>query len=192
MTSNLAFTGFPWLSSFVGESNAKDLMARWREPHRGFHTYKHLRSVLEAFSESEHAFILASFYHDAVYVPGRRDNEAESAKVLLTHTQGNEDRRIVELAHRIVLSTADFEHKTDPDEERFFLADCAVLLRHINHLMRYEKEIRLEFSGIPQSDYIAGRCSFLEKASLVYLLHFSDASAYERSYFDLSSGVHFG
>src|SRR5262245_29954004 len=69
------------LAAKVGE----DLLARWGESHRYYHTVSHLGVVLAvidehaSWAEDLDAVRLAAWYHDAVYDPHRVDNEEASA-----------------------------------------------------------------------------------------------------------------
>src|SRR5262245_45747395 len=69
------------LAARIGE----DLLARWSEPHRYYHTANHLRVVLAVVhehssrAEDPMAVRLAAWYHDAIYDPHRVDNEEASA-----------------------------------------------------------------------------------------------------------------
>ena len=65
--------------------DGEDLLARWSEPHRHYHTTDHLRVVLAvvddhaARADDPDAVRLAAWYHDAIYDPQRVDNEEASA-----------------------------------------------------------------------------------------------------------------
>src|SRR5689334_15382646 len=58
-----------------------DLLARWREPHRHYHTDEHLAFMLEIIdrhadlADDADAVRLAAWFHDAVYDPRAADNE---------------------------------------------------------------------------------------------------------------------
>src|SRR3954447_17771415 len=62
-----------------------DLIARWSEPQRHYHTADHLAAVLciidenAAVAADPDAVRLAAWFHDAVYNPQRLDNEEASA-----------------------------------------------------------------------------------------------------------------
>jgi len=64
----------------AAERVGKDLIARWNEPQRHYHTANHLAAVLEVIDEfadraaDADAVRLAAWYHDAVYDPRRMDN----------------------------------------------------------------------------------------------------------------------
>ncbi|HLV75083.1 MAG TPA: hypothetical protein VKY91_20080, partial [Vulgatibacteraceae bacterium] len=59
---------------------ADNLLARWREPQRRYHTVAHLTAVLDRVDElAEYAgdpdvVRLAAWFHDAVYLPDRSEN----------------------------------------------------------------------------------------------------------------------
>lgn len=167
------------ITKFISKNQFKEVLNRWAEPHRRFHTQAHLQSVIESISPQDVALILAAFYHDAVYEPGLPDNEAKSADLLRKHSQEFSAKSsdlaapvdhgaIIDKATRIILSTAEFHHKEDPDEETFFRADCQALLGNWEALLVYEEQIRSEFQSVPRDQYLSGRCAFLEKASEVF------------------------
>src|SRR6266545_4870561 len=57
-----------------------DLLARWSEPHRHYHTLDHLAAVLSIVYITG-PVALAAWFHDAVYDPRRDDNEEASARL---------------------------------------------------------------------------------------------------------------
>ena len=64
---------------------ADNLLARWSEPQRKYHTVAHLTAVLdhidvlEEHAEEPELVRLAAWFHDAVYRPDRSENEERSA-----------------------------------------------------------------------------------------------------------------
>ena len=62
-----------------------ELLDRWQEPHRHYHTIDHLAAVLSIVdaqadeADDPQAVRLAAWFHDAVYDPRRTDNEELSA-----------------------------------------------------------------------------------------------------------------
>src|SRR5205823_7634 len=66
---------------------ADNLLARWQEPQRRYHTLAHLTAVLdhvdvlEKYAADPDVVRLAAWFHDAVYFPDRSENEERSARL---------------------------------------------------------------------------------------------------------------
>jgi predicted metal-dependent HD superfamily phosphohydrolase len=64
-----------------------DLVARYREPHRAYHTLQHLEECFASFdgapglAERPGELLVGLWYHDAVYDTHASDNEAASARL---------------------------------------------------------------------------------------------------------------
>lgn len=70
----------------------EELLQRWSEPHRAYHTTQHLQEALDllctwcgggtrCIRHWPPALALALFFHDAIYDPQRADNEEASAQL---------------------------------------------------------------------------------------------------------------
>src|SRR3989442_12745478 len=74
-----------------GDSNLpyEDLVSRYAEAHRAYHTLAHIEHCLEEFEPARglardpSAIEMALWYHDAVYDPRAADNEEKSAALAL-------------------------------------------------------------------------------------------------------------
>ena len=153
------------LNKFLKPGSVEDIIGRWQEPHRAFHTLSHLQSILSAIEPNRAALVLAAFYHDAVYEPkpaSPKLNEQRSALLLLKHANASP---VVDKAAAIIRSTANFCHKSDPLEEEFFLLDCQVLMGDLVSLSGYEQQIHKEFSCFPLQEYAKRRSEFLLEAA---------------------------
>jgi pantetheine-phosphate adenylyltransferase len=171
MKSNLSI-----LEIYVGEKNINDVLTRWDEPHRKFHTRQHLDNVLCNLQRQKEevttdtawdALILAAFFHDAVYVSGAKDNEEKSAEMLMNmvlDTRGG----VQLLAKDIILSTKEIEKK-EGIFNIFQKADCWPLIYYpFSDIMEYEDQIFKEFQRFSWKDYQRGRIDFLERAAKVF------------------------
>ncbi|MEV6691865.1 metal-dependent phosphohydrolase [Micromonospora sp. NPDC051196] len=153
------------------EAVGTELLERWREPHRRYHTVDHLAAVLDVVDRYASAgprpdlVRLAAWCHDAVYdprAPGDR-NERDSAALagtLLTRA-GLPDPEVTEV-RRLVLLTAG--HRVDPaDADGVLLcdADLAVLAAPEPEYDRYATAIRQEYAHVPPADYRIGRAQVL-------------------------------
>ena len=167
------------------------LLAAWTAPHRAYHGPRHLLAVLDAVRpfKPERAFVLAAWFHDAVYDPTRTDNEEESARWLERATavlvaEGVLDAGDVHLAARMVRATS---HALEPlagDTEciaigRFLDADFQVFASLPEDYDQYVAGVRKEYGFVPQDAFQMGRKSFLEKldAEVVRRGHFFRAAS---------------
>ncbi|MBG6215804.1 putative metal-dependent HD superfamily phosphohydrolase [Arthrobacter sp. CAN_A6] len=145
----------------VGE----ELLARWGEPHRKYHTYAHLLAVLEAldalFDDDDDATIrrsvqLAAWFHDAVYqgVASDERNSAALAGKLLGGLSADDTAEV----QRLVLLTISHSPATDDRSGELLCdADLAVLGGSPPDYARYVAAIREEYASVPDADFIPGR-----------------------------------
>jgi predicted metal-dependent HD superfamily phosphohydrolase len=152
------------------------LLARWQEPHRRYHTVKHLRAVLDAVDlllgdpdavpvRDHGAVRLAAWYHDSVYrgVPGQdeEDSAALAEHDLMKLRQPPE--RVTEVA-RLVRLTAD--HRPAPDDPAGQVladADLAVLGAASQDYRAYADAVRAEYAHVPDAAFRAGRAAVLRR-----------------------------
>jgi predicted metal-dependent HD superfamily phosphohydrolase len=160
----------------VGEN----LLARWGEPQRHYHTLSHLQVVLAVVdehagrAEDPTAVRLAAWYHDAVYDPRRVDNEEASAllaEAALPELDVPPDR-VTEVA-RLVRLTA--THDPIPGDRNGGLltdADLCVLASPPDVYQNYTAAVRREYAHVPDPQFVAGRASVLNNLlSLPRLFH---------------------
>lgn len=150
--------------------DGEDLLARWSEPHRRYHTTDHLRVVLAvvddhaARADDPDAVRLAAWYHDAIYDPQRVDNEEASA-LLAESTLPNlgvPPVRVAEVA-RLVRLTA--SHDPIPGDRNGGLltdADLCVLASPPDIYQAYTAAVRREYSFVPEQAFVAGRAAVLD------------------------------
>src|SRR4029453_7840032 len=132
----------------------EQLLARWGEPQRHYHTVDHLAAVLAVVEEHHDlaadpdAVRLAAWFHDAVYDPRRVDNEEASA--LLAEAVLPElhvgPARVAEVA-RLVRLTAG--HDPAPGDHNGGLltdADLAILASAPEAYRAYTVAVRREYA----------------------------------------------
>ncbi|WCN81116.1 HD domain-containing protein [Micromonospora sp. LH3U1] len=147
------------------------LLARWREPHRHYHTVAHLTAVLDVVDQhaglTDRADVvrLAAWWHDAVYDP-RADgdaNERDSAALAESVLTGlGVPVSTAAEVHRLVLLTAG--HAVAPGDRDGALlcdADLAVLAAPPATYERYAAAIRREYAHVPEPAFRAGRAAVL-------------------------------
>ncbi|AXG79452.1 HD domain-containing protein [Streptomyces paludis] len=150
---------------------ADNLLARWAEPQRRYHTTAHLTAVLDhidtlaAYADDADLVRLAAWFHDAVYRPERSENEERSAHLaevaLREAGLGPED--IAEVA-RLVRLTA--THDAAPDDRNGAVlcdADLAVLASPPAAYAAYAAAVREEYGFVPDEDFRTGRAAVLDQ-----------------------------
>jgi predicted metal-dependent HD superfamily phosphohydrolase len=149
----------------------EDLIRRYSEPHRRYHTTEHLQHVLTVIDEladdSHDTFLvrLAAWFHDAVYaIPaGQVSNEEASARLALRELgrTGLEQEDLTQVARLVRLTETHLPGPRDPDGELLCDADLAILAAEPAAYGRYVEEIRAEYSGVPEAQFLAGRLEIL-------------------------------
>jgi predicted metal-dependent HD superfamily phosphohydrolase len=157
------------LDSPEAEQVGRDLVERWSEPHRQYHTLEHLELILSTVdshadeARDADAVRLAAWFHDAVYDPRRTDNEDMSAALAARVLPGlgvPEDR--VTSVTRLVRLTA--THAPSPvDRDGILLcdADLAVLAGEPEQYAAYSAAVRAEFAHVPDEAFRTGRAAVL-------------------------------
>ncbi|KNB51492.1 hypothetical protein [Streptomyces caatingaensis] len=150
---------------------ADELLKRWSEPQRRYHTVAHLTAVLDrvdelaGHAEDPVAVRLAAWFHDAVYLPERSTNEERSARLAtraLTEL-GAPAARTAEVA-RLVLVTIDHDPPPgDRNGEVLCDADLAVLGGPPEAYAAYAAEVRQEYGFVPNETFRAGRAEVLRQ-----------------------------
>lgn len=157
------------------------LRAAYATPPRAYHHFGHVEALLAHFDDiaagpgwaRPREAWLAMLYHDAIYQPGRRDNEARSADLAahaiahwlpdagldVAHVVG-----LIELTARHgALSPDDLGDGPDGDDRRNFLdCDMAILATDAAAFDAYDRAIAEEFrDAVPGWLYRINRRRFL-------------------------------
>ncbi|WP_458086851.1 HD domain-containing protein [Streptomyces malaysiensis] len=149
----------------------EDLLTRWAEPQRRYHTTDHLLAVLDRVDEllphvqapDPAAVRLAAWFHDAVYLPDRSTNEERSARLAeraLTEAAVPAPRTAETV--RLVLLTRDHNPaEGDTNGEVLCDADLAVLAGSPENYGAYAAAVREEYAFVPDDTFREGRANVL-------------------------------
>ncbi|MET9530992.1 hypothetical protein ABZY02_10520 [Streptomyces sp. NPDC006649] len=159
---------------------AENLLARWAEPHRKYHTTAHLTAVLDhvdtlaGHAADPAAVRLAAWFHDAVYRPDRSENEERSAQLAeraLTEA-GVPEARTAEVARLVRLTVGHDPEPGDTNGEVLCDADLAILAETPAAYGRYAAAVREEYAFVPDQAFREGRSAVLrELLGLPRLFH---------------------
>ncbi|MEU7135514.1 hypothetical protein [Streptomyces sp. NPDC046261] len=148
---------------------ADDLLARWSEPQRRYHTVDHLAAVLghldtlAAHADDIETVRLAAWFHDAVYRPDRSENEERSAHLCerALPELGVDAARTAEVARLVRLTVSHDPGAGDRDGETLCDADLAVLGGTPREYAAYAAAVREEYGFVPDEAFRAGRAEVL-------------------------------
>lgn len=161
-----------WNSTLPGhEELGFELLERWGEDHRKYHSRTHLLAVLEALDVltdpalPARSVTLAAWFHDAVYEGIAGQDEEESARLA-------EDRlaiaglpeSVVDEVARLVRLTS--EHSPAPDDHAGALlcdADLSILGAEPAAYARYLKAVREDYAHVSDPDFAAGRAAVVRQ-----------------------------
>jgi predicted metal-dependent HD superfamily phosphohydrolase len=145
-----------------------DLLNRWAEPHRSYHNRAHLAAVLSHLDRLGPAAVtvrLGAWYHDAVYQPGRADNEERSAELAREGLRaiGVEPGAVLEVVRLVHLTAAHRAEPADTDGAMLCDADLAVLGSAPAGYESYRRAVRAEYAAVDDGAWRAGRSRVLEE-----------------------------
>ena len=176
-----------WDSLLPGHTAlCENLLARYEQPHRKYHTSVHLSEMLTALktlykrhhTATPRAVLLAAWFHDAVYDANPGEDEAASADLArtaltpLASTGSLTNREVTAIAHLIELTAS--HQLADGIEEytsgaltradaAFFLdADLAILAADSPRYTRYVAGVRAEYAHYASDAFTRGRAAILQ------------------------------
>ncbi|MFB7460102.1 hypothetical protein [Streptomyces sp. NPDC056188] len=150
---------------------ADNLLARWQEPQRHYHTVTHLAAVLdrvdvlERHADDPDAVRLAAWFHDAVYLPERSENEERSARLAerALPEAGVPAERTTEVARLVRLTVTHDPADDDRDGQVLCDADLAILAASPSAYASYAAGVREEYHFVPNDAFREGRASVLRQ-----------------------------
>ena len=134
---------------------------------RHYHTLDHIAALLDLLDQygkglaDPGAVELAIFFHDAVYIPNRSDNEAESATLARARLTalGLPAGLIARVADLILATRHGIEHveQHDADLDLLLDLDLSILAADRSIYAAYARSIRSEYAAYPDEAYRPGR-----------------------------------
>lgn len=150
------------------EEIGQELLARWAEPHRHYHSRIHLLNILEAIellnSQAPRSVLLAAWFHDAVYRGVAGQDEADSAALAGTLLSGNVPEPELREVQRLIGLTA--THRTEPTDVDGALlcdADLSILGAAPDAYARYLRDVRRDYAHVSDADFARGRAAVVNQ-----------------------------
>ena len=175
------------------DAAGRDLIARWSEKSRHFHSLRHLIDVLarvDELAEETHEpdlVRLAAWYHGAVFdaeeraAYARRGGEDERASAILAREQLTALGLPAKRVDRVVdLVTALQRHSTDAEDFDCAVlcdADLAVLAAEPQRYRAYLEDVRAEYAHLPIEEFVRARLAILRRLAARRKLYVSPLGA---------------
>lgn len=153
------------------------LRTAYATPPRAYHNFAHVEEVLRHYDEVANGpgwtqpeeVRLAVLYHDAIYEPGRKDNEARSAELAVEHIgrwlvdRGIDAARVAELINLTARHGSFVPGDVDRDAALFLDCDMAILAADATVFAAYDRGITAEYRGhVPAWLFKLNRRRFLK------------------------------
>jgi predicted metal-dependent HD superfamily phosphohydrolase len=146
-----------------------DLILRYGEPHRKYHTMQHLDECLVGLDTVRDVAIhaaeieLALWFHDGVYEVRNHDNELKSADWARAILLGTGASAIAaDRVHALVMATCHNALPATPDEKILVDIDLSILGADELRFAQYETQVRAEYSWVPEAVYRSKRATILQ------------------------------
>src|SRR5688572_13475142 len=146
------------------------LATRYSEPHRHYHTGRHIGECLERFDVVRHlasqpgAVELALWFHDAIYDTHANDNEEQSAALAERCLEDAAAKPELGLAVRdLILATKTHEQSAHPDAPLLVDVDLSILGKDETRFFEYEEQIRQEYAWVPEPVFASKRAEILKR-----------------------------
>lgn len=156
-----------------GEIVDTDLVARYSEPHRVYHTLRHIEDclkeleVVRCFARNPDAVEMALWYHDAIYDTRSIKNEEESAKLFREMAiNASLPEAFISQVVNLILATKHVKVPRVSDAKLLVDIDLSILGQPQGKFNEYEEQIRKEYEWVPLEAFILGRSKILKSLLL--------------------------
>lgn len=147
-----------------------NLLVRYAEPHRHYHTQQHLDECFEklrniiALADRPAEVRAALWFHDAIYDTQRHDNEERSAE--LARDSANQLGSSTETAKRLYDLVLVTRHAAEPasiDGQVLVDVDLSILGAGPARFEEYESQVRREYGWVPEETFRSARAAILKQ-----------------------------
>lgn len=148
----------------------QQLVDRYGEPHRKYHTMQHLSEcfthfeTLRSVAQYPAEIAVALWFHDVIYDPRESDNEERSAEWARACAQAaGVSEESAGRIHDLVMATKHDAIPVGRDAEVIVDVDLAILGAPETRFDEYEEQVREEYAWVPEETFGAGRWKVLQQ-----------------------------
>ena len=152
-----------------GKDNYEEIARLYGETHRYYHNFVHIAHSLNElneasrFIENPNEVETAIWYHDAIYDIKAKNNEEKSAelaeKIL---TKARIKKQFIKSVTEKILATKHDMTPKDKDTQYLIDIDLAILGKPTEEFEEYERDIRSEYSFVPEYQFKQKRKEILQ------------------------------
>ncbi|MFT0772425.1 MULTISPECIES: hypothetical protein [Psychrobacter] len=152
----------------------QNIVTRYGEPQRAYHTLDHIEQLLVQFESIKHhlsephIIALALYYHDVIYDPTCSDNELKSAEFATDTLSSYLSTKQCQQIYALIMMTANHQIDTLVDSDKYNDAaylldmDLSILGAPWSAYEQYAKAIRQEYTHVADDSYRDGRTAVLQ------------------------------
>jgi len=144
-----------------------DMIKRYGESHRSYHTLEHVESMLTYKHEImplDDELELAILFHDVIYDPQSQENERNSSDYFLRCFDGFIWGEFASEVERLILATDHGCKRRGTNREDLLIdLDLSIFSAYAVDYDRYSQGIREEFKHLSDEVYVKGRTRVLQK-----------------------------
>jgi predicted metal-dependent HD superfamily phosphohydrolase len=148
----------------------EEVMARYAEPHRRYHTMRHLEECFELLervrgeAKQPGEVELALWFHDAIYETRRHDNEQRSAEwAQSAAAEAGLDASVGERVAALIMATRHDATPVGTDACVLVDVDLSILGAEPLRFDEYERQIREEYQWVPETLFRRERRKILRR-----------------------------
>lgn len=145
-----------------------ELIARYAEPHRFYHTSRHLEECFEKWSElreqADHPAEVeaALWFHDAIYDTHSDSNELRSAELAQKAALSlGVDSTVASRIHDLIMNTRHASLPVEQDARLIVDTDLSILGAEPARFAEYEQQVHQEYAWVPEDIFRERRASIL-------------------------------
>jgi len=134
-----------------------ELIARYSEPHRKYHTVRHLDECfaklddVRPFAEHPAEVEVALWFHDAIYEKRSAQNEAKSADLAAaTVRNAGKPAECAKRVSELIMATCHAAVPQNIDAKVLVDVDLSILGETPERFDEYERQVREEYSWVPE------------------------------------------
>ncbi|MET0545196.1 MAG: hypothetical protein ABWZ40_02695 [Caulobacterales bacterium] len=163
------------VAALPGPADVKDaafaeIIRAHSEPHRRYHGLGHLKALFSLLAQYAPAAAaplrFAVWWHDVIYEPMTPDNEERSAVMAKERLSAmGVESILIDAVEKLILATKNHWEGPSLGEGDLFLdADIAILGADGAAYDQYARDVRTEYSAVPEALFRGGRAKFLAGA----------------------------